>query len=216
MKYKCLVLDHDDTTVNSTATVHYPSFVEFMKIYKPHIQFTLEEYVKYNFDPGVIPFFKDICGLSDEELILEQDFWQDYQSHHVSDAFDGIKELLEEHKKNGGYIVVISHSFSDKIKRDYEYNQLPMPDLIFGWEEPKEERKPSPAPLFKIMEKFNLKPEEILVIDDLKPGFDMAKAAHVPFAAACWCFNIEENKKFMQRNADFCFETVEELNKHCK
>ena len=28
LKYRCLVLDHDDTTVDSTATVHYPCFVE--------------------------------------------------------------------------------------------------------------------------------------------------------------------------------------------
>ena len=27
MKYKCLVLDHDDTVVNSTATIHFPSFI---------------------------------------------------------------------------------------------------------------------------------------------------------------------------------------------
>ena len=37
LKYPCLVLDHDDTTVNSTATVHYPAFVEFMKIYRPDL-----------------------------------------------------------------------------------------------------------------------------------------------------------------------------------
>ena len=31
MKYKCLILDHDDTIVNSTATIHYPAFQEYMK-----------------------------------------------------------------------------------------------------------------------------------------------------------------------------------------
>ena len=31
LRYKCLVLDHDDTVVNSTATVHYPCFVEYME-----------------------------------------------------------------------------------------------------------------------------------------------------------------------------------------
>ena len=28
MKYKCLVLDHDDTVVDSTASIHYPAFLE--------------------------------------------------------------------------------------------------------------------------------------------------------------------------------------------
>ena len=36
MRYKCLVLDHDDTTVvNSTATIHYPCFCEFLKEVRP-------------------------------------------------------------------------------------------------------------------------------------------------------------------------------------
>jgi len=43
LKYPCLVLDHDDTTVNSTATVHYPCFVEYMAKYFPHVHMTLEE-----------------------------------------------------------------------------------------------------------------------------------------------------------------------------
>ena len=35
MKYKCLVFDHDDTVVNSTATIHFPSFRDYLKIYRP-------------------------------------------------------------------------------------------------------------------------------------------------------------------------------------
>ena len=49
MRYPCLVVDHDDTVVNSTATVHYPCFVEYTGIYHPEVHYTLEEYIKYNF-----------------------------------------------------------------------------------------------------------------------------------------------------------------------
>ena len=49
LKYPCLVLDHDDTTVNSTATVHYPSFVEYMEKHFPRVHLTLEKYFLYNF-----------------------------------------------------------------------------------------------------------------------------------------------------------------------
>lgn len=211
MKYKCLVFDHDDTTVNSTATIHYPSFVEYVKLRHPEINYSLEDYIRYNFDPGVIPFFKDICGFSDEELVEEQNFWFDYAKNHVADAFDGIKEIMEHQKAEGGLVVVVSHSFASNILKDYKYNNLPEPDMIFGWEEPKEERKPAPVPLLKIMDKYGLKPEEILVIDDLKPGYDMAKAACVPFCAAGWCFSVEENDRFMKNNADYFCETVKDL-----
>ena len=32
MRFRCLVMDHDDTTVNSTATIHFPSFLAYLKL----------------------------------------------------------------------------------------------------------------------------------------------------------------------------------------
>ena len=213
MKYKCLVFDHDDTTVNSTATIHYPSFVEYMEKYHPEIKYSLEEYVKYNFDPGVMEFFTDMCGLNDEELKAEEIFWYEYAKTHYADAFPGIKEIMERQKAEGGYIAVVSHSYAENILKDYKHNDLPDPDIIFGWEQPLEERKPSPIPIYKIQEKFGLEKEDILMIDDLKPGLDMAKAAGIDFAAACWCFDIPENEKHMREHANFVFKSVEDFRK---
>ena len=77
MKYRCLVLDHDDTIVNSTATIHYPAFVGYMKTARPQIHMSVEEYFALNFDPGVIGLFRDICGLSEEEMRQEELYWQE-------------------------------------------------------------------------------------------------------------------------------------------
>lgn len=211
LKYRCLVLDHDDTVVNSTATVHYPCFVEYMEKYQPRVHLTLEEYFRYNFDPGVIPMFTEICGLSLEELEHEEAYWKEYVKVHTPRAYAGIREILEEERARGGRIAVVSHSFSEYILRDYRENGLPEPDAVFGWEYPAEQRKPSPWPLYQIMEKWGLKPEEMLVIDDLKPGFDMAAAAGVPFAAAGWANDIPEIESFMRGNCDRYFKTVAEL-----
>ncbi|WP_270639437.1 hypothetical protein [Longibaculum muris] len=68
MKYKCLVLDHDDTIVNSTATIHYPAFIESLKILRPHLTLTLEEYFYYNFEPGFSAFCHDVLHLTQEEM----------------------------------------------------------------------------------------------------------------------------------------------------
>ena len=43
MKYKCLVLDHDDTVVESTASMHYPSFVETINILRPGLKISLKQ-----------------------------------------------------------------------------------------------------------------------------------------------------------------------------
>ena len=147
LRYPCLVLDHDDTAVNSTATVHYPCFTEYMAQFFPHVKLTLEEYFLYNFDPGVVDLFTKICGMTKEQMLDEEAYWKEYVKHHVPEAYPGIRELLREQRKRGGKICVVSHSFSQNILRDYRENCLPEPDLIFGWEAPPEQRKPAVYPL---------------------------------------------------------------------
>ena len=213
LKVPCLVLDHDDTTVNSTATVHYPAFVEYMEKNHPEGMLTLEEYFRYNFDPGVIGMFREICGLTEGQMQEEEVFWAQYVANHVPKAYPGIREILEEQKRRGGKICVVSHSFSRYILRDYRENGLPEPDLVFGWESPPEKRKPSPWPLEEIMKAFGFRREELLVVDDLKPGYDMARAAGVPFAAAGWANDIEQIETFMRRNCGVYLKTVEELRR---
>ena len=70
MRFKCLVLDHDDTVVNSSASIHFPSFVEYLKIYRPNMadKYTFEEYILKNFHPGILQLFTDEIGLSEKEL----------------------------------------------------------------------------------------------------------------------------------------------------
>ena len=214
LKHPCLVLDHDDTTVNSTATLHYPAFVAFMKIHRPDLRMSLEEYFRYNFDPGVVPFFRDICGLTESEMKEEEIFWKGFVQHRVPEAYPGIREIIDEQKRRGGKVCVISHSFSENIRRDYRKNGLAEPDLIFGWEFPPEQRKPSVWPLEQIMKTFGFRPEELLVVDDLKPGYDMARAAGIPFAAAGWANDIDEIEQFMRKNCGLYFKTVPELQKY--
>ena len=53
--------------------------------------------------------------------------------------------------------------------------------------------------LQETMRILNLKPEELLMVDDLKPGYDMAKACGVPFACAGWSDNqIPVVREYMQ------------------
>lgn len=211
MKYPCLVVDHDDTVVNSTATVHYPCFVEYMAQYHPEVSYTLNEYIKDNFDPGVYALFHDIIGMSIEEMEHEQNYWNAYVKNHVPQAFGGMRELLCRHKAEGGRLCVVSHSYTENILRDWRENGLPEPDMVFGWESPRHERKPNPFPLEEIMRRFGFRPGQLLMLDDLKPGYDMAKSCGVPFAAAGWAYDIPEIERFMRDNCGQYFKTVAEF-----
>ncbi len=210
-EYPCLIFDHDDTVVASTSAIHWPCFVEYLNRYYPGKTITLEDYFIKNFTPGFIEMCREDYGMSDKDLEVEVKFWQDYVQNHVPEAYKGIREIMEAQRARGGKIAVISHSFDYNIRRDYAANGLPVPDIIFGWEQPNERRKPNPWPLLEVLKALSLRPEEALMIDDLKPGYDMAKAVGVPFAAAGWANDIPEIEHFMRANSDFYFKTVKEL-----
>lgn len=212
MRYKCLVLDHDDTVVNSTATIHFPSFLEFLSRVRPGAQYTLEEYFRKNFDPGIMELFMGELHFTPQELDEEYRFWQDYVKTRVPRAYDDMRQILERHRNAGGVIAVVSHSTSQTIVRDYRENGLPQPDLIFGWELPPEQRKPNVWPLTQIMARFGLDARELLMLDDLKPGYDMARAAGVDFAAAGWANDIPQIEGFMRKNCDYYCKTVADFS----
>ena len=212
-KYKCLVLDHDDTVVDSSASIHYPSFVEYLKIARPHLadKYTLEDYFEKNFIPGILELFTDEIGLSEEELAEEELFWREYVKNHIPHVYPGMKEIIEEFRAQGGLIIVDSHSVSENILRDYKANDLPLPDHIYGWDIPKEMRKPAPGTILDLMKRYSLSPEDILVVDDLKPGYDMARAAGVDIAAAGWAHNVPGIVDFMSENCEYYCKTIEDL-----
>ena len=116
MTYPCLVLDHDDTVVNSTATVHYPCFAEYTAKFFPRAKrYTLEEYVLKNFDPGVYDFFHGEVGMTEEDMKHEQAYWHEYVQHHMPQVYDGMRDILWDYVHAGGTICVVSHSLLSLI-----------------------------------------------------------------------------------------------------
>ena len=212
MRYKCLVLDHDDTAVDSTPNVHYPSFVESMGILREDMHpYTLEGFILKCFEPGFGPFCNDILKLTQDELQIQYEVWRKHTEKKIPDFFDGFIEMLWEFKREGGFLTVVSHSEKERILRDYNFHGAPKPDMVFGWNHDPEKRKPSPYPLEEIMKAFNLKPSELLMVYDLMPGLEMAKSAGIDFAAAGWAYDIPKIRRFMETESDYYFNTVTEL-----
>ncbi len=216
MKYKCIILDHDDTVVDSTRTIHQPCLNAFFKKYYPDKSCSLENYVEKTFEPGFVKMCEEEFGIDEEGMQLELEFWKDYVEKNIPKSFDGIKELLADYKKEGGIVAVVSHSYKDTILRDYFENNLPSPDAIYGWERPDSEKKPHPYPVFDIIKRFSLKKEDVLVVDDLKTGYDMAVAAGVDFAAAGWANDNQTIQAFMQKNSTYYFKSVDAFSRFIK
>lgn len=216
MRYKCLVFDHDDTVVNSTATIHYPCFVQYLNEFFPGKTCTLEHYFHANFDPGFLEMCRQEFGLTDADLEQESRYWRAYVESRVPAAYPGLREIMERQKAEGGLVCVVSHSYEHNILRDYRENGLPEPDAVYGWGQPPERRKPHPWPLEDLMARFGLQPGELLMIDDLKPGYDMAAACGVDFAAVGWAYDIPEIERFMRANCRLYFKTVAALDAYLR
>ncbi len=212
LRYKCLILDHDDTGVKSTPDIHYPSFVEALKDLRPNDKpITLEDFVRYCFNPGFSSLCRNILKFTEAEQAHQQAIWRKYTESTVPDFYELFIETVQQFKKQGGIVTVVSHSEKDRIKRDYAIHCGFVPDAIFGWELPEPQRKPHPYPIKEILKRFNLLETEALMVDDLKPGLEMAKSCKVDFAAAGWSHSIPEIKKEMKSDSDYYFETVEQF-----
>ncbi len=215
LKFPCLVLDHDDTVVASEAAVNYPCFLGVIQRFRPGApKLTAEEFSRWCFDPGFAQLLRDYYGFSQAEMDEEFRLWVEYAKDRIPPTFPGLKELILRHKAAGGILCVVSHSSKFNIARDYQAHFGIQPDAVFSWEDPAHQRKPNPYPLEQIMERFGFQPGELLMVDDLKPGCDMAKAVGVPVAYAGWSRTIApELGELMRKWCDFSFETPRELER---
>jgi len=211
LNYRCLVLDHDDTVVRSEETVNYPSFLEALKVLRPGRTITREEFTRWCFSPGFSALCSDYIGLTPEEIDMQYDMWRSYVATHIPPPYDGLRPILMHWKQEGGLLCVSSHSARENILRDYRLHFDLEPDQIFDWDLGEDRRKPSPYALQEIMRLYDLRPDELLMVDDLKPGYDMAHACGVPFACAGWSHDDPEIRAFLRRFSDFYLETVQAL-----
>lgn len=211
LKYRCLVLDHDDTVVKSTPEIHFPVFKKTLAKLRPGFELTLEDFIGYCFHPGFNDFCCDILKFTEQEMDYQVSAWKEYVSRHTPAVYEGMERIIRTQKEQDGAICVVSHSHSENILRDYKENALAEPDMVFGWELGEDKRKPNPYPLRQIMQSLNLQPEELLMVDDLKPGYDMACSCGVDFACAGWSNNIPVIRDYMRSNCRNYFASVKEL-----
>ena len=212
LKYPCLVLDHDDTVVQSETTINYPFFCYILDKFRPGATITLEEYTNGCFSPGFADMCRQRYQFTEQELKDEYNGWMDYVMTHTPDPFPGIKELIHRHKNAGGIICVVSHSSERNITRDYQTHFGILPDEIYGWDLPEHQRKPSTYPLEQIMGKYGFSPQQLLVVDDLKPAWVMCRNAGVQIAFAAWSkVNCPEILSEMQALCDFTFKSPAQL-----
>ena len=214
LRYPCIVLDHDDTVVQSEATINYPYFCYILNKFRPGTTITLEEYFTGCSNPGFAEMCRRKYQFTEAELKEEYLGWKEHIRTHIPAPFPGIGDVIRKQKAEGGIICVVSHSSEENITRDYQTHFGILPDAIYGWDLPEEQRKPNPYPLQNIMQRYSLSADQLLVVDDMKPAWEMSSKAGVPIAFAAWGRkDFPSLCKEMESLCDYSFYSTEELQK---
>lgn len=212
LKYPCLVLDHDETVVQSEKTIGYPCFCQTLSRLRPQETITLEEYVHWCNEVGFVEMCRTKFLFTDEELTEEYNDWMEYVKTHVPEPFPNIHQVIHRQKELGGIVCVVSHSSQKNISRDYQFHFNILPDAIYGCDYPKEQQKPMPYPLLDILQRYQLKPDEILVVDDMQLACQMAAPLDIAVAFAAWGKQDFPTISHQMRSiCKYTFETPKEL-----
>ena len=94
LKYPCLVLDHDDTVVQSEKTLGYPYFCKILDQFRPGATISLEEYVLGCHNLGFTEMCRNKWSFTESELQEEYLGWKEYIRTHIPDPYDGIRKIL--------------------------------------------------------------------------------------------------------------------------
>lgn len=219
LRYKLLLVDHDDTTAaDTTPLVHYLSNKKTLGQLRPEVKLTCDDFFRLIFDSRVTKFLQNDQHFNEEEMKIAYKNWRE-SAEDISQFpgfYPGMIEALAEYKDKGGLFVVVSASEPHVIRQHYRTDGRIIPDYIFGHNGDRSKNKPNPYPINKSLEMFNehghnLGLEDILVVDDSKPGLTMAKSAgDVDFAAAAWSKYIPQQiRDYMRANSDVYLESVE-------
>ncbi len=188
-RYRCVVADHDDTAVDSTRLIHHPIYLEIMELLRPDAEpLDLHGFITMNRNGGIRKYYLDDLGFDEDEWESAYRHWVEHPLRDMTPRFyDGYLDVMERFKSEGGIYAVVSHSNEGPIRRHYEEatDGSFILDEVIGSENGTK-NKPDPWPLDMMMEKYALSPDDIVVVDDLDPGIDMAVKRDVDTIGVGW------------------------------
>lgn len=187
LKKKLLILDHDDTLMDSQHTVHYPIFLETLGMMRPQVSLpSFKEFVQLSNRYGFEAYIRRVYGFNDEEVAKELAFWRKQVPRREAQVFTEVANVVSEFVLAGGILVVYSYSDSSMILSDYRRVFDFEPHDIIGFDNAQAFRKPARAPLLKMMHTFNVKPSECLLVDDMPLLINTAKRTNIEMVGANW------------------------------
>jgi beta-phosphoglucomutase len=128
-----------------------------------------------------------------------------YLKNHSFKLYPGVQELIEQVKKDGKLIAIVSASPREKLEKTAPKEFLRKFDAVISGDDTKN-GKPNPEPYLTAMKMLNLSPEECIVLENAPLGIKAAKAA----GAYCIAITTTLKREFLQE-ADKIINNLKEM-----
>ena len=202
---KLAVFDLDCTLVNSLADIADASNYAMSRLGLPE-----HELSKFNYfvGDGVKKLIERVLPSNKQDkLDIALKYYNEYYDKHYTIktyVYDGIKEILEELKKNGVLLAVASnktHEFAENVIHHYFGDNIF--SVICGKSEIRPV-KPDPAIIMDIITKLKADKEDCFMIGDTSIDINTGKNAGIKTIGCLWGFRTRE--ELVRTGADFIAE----------
>ena len=206
-KYKGVIFDIDGTLTYTNRLI-FDSFNHITVKYLSK-KYSDEEIIEF-FGPTEEVILKQLCKENFEQA--RKDYYDYYKANHsIAQLYDGIRELIIDLKKENVLLSIFTgKGRTSSLITLEELGLIEFFNLIVTGDDV-ENHKPSPEGIIKFLKKFNLNPQNVLMIGDAPSDIFAANESGVDVASAVWdSYSEEEVKKLNSKNA---FHSVDELRK---
>ncbi|MBS3987782.1 MAG: HAD family hydrolase [Erysipelothrix sp.] len=187
LRKKCLILDHDDTIINSQESIHYPLFVEVLKQLRPNIKpIDFERFIELSNEHGFVKMCRLLYHYTPQEIQYEYEYWRQRSSTIQAPSFNGLKEVLTQFVDTGGKIIVYTMNAKQNVIDDYERLFNLTPDVIIAHDSFYKLKKPYRLSLLKALDDLKLNVTECVFIDDTPMLLELKDRLNMDFIAANW------------------------------
>jgi len=154
--------------------------------------------------------------LPDKEKHLCTEYTKQYRQYYIvedhfldeTSLFNGVKETLNILKNNGFILAIVSLKPNRALDKMVEHFNLNF-DIVIGTGESNFKHKPDPESLLYILNKFNIKPENAVMVGDTKTDMLAGNNANVDTIAVTYGIDTKEN--LMQANPNYIIDNFVDL-----
>ena len=210
--YKLIMLDFDGTTACTVPAIYYSAHKMLQKY-----GYDISKQIVYdNFALAMAESFRCYTGVdfddeTVEQMIVEYNIIYKEEGEALVELFDGVIETLDKLTKAGVKVVITSNNIRPVLNRQVAKQGIAeyIDDIVSV--EDVENVKPAPDIALVALQRYNIKPEEALVVGDATLDMDMGREAGCHLCGVS--FGSHSPEMLRERGAMYIIAHFSELEK---